>query len=143
MSEQESIPGRIGFALDMHKWNEDEIDCPIKSSDGKRTVHKHFMKCGVCGIRRHGAYAEHGAYHYFGYDQPGGHTSEFVPPCSTRPDPLIGIIDEVLICHECGHPLDHPLWKHENCGPRRVGRQDLFCRALKKEHVVRDSDYKP
>ncbi|MCC7522220.1 hypothetical protein IT407_00235 [Candidatus Uhrbacteria bacterium] len=93
----------------MHTWDQDEVDCPIKSNDGNDTVHKHFMRCSTCGIRRHGGYAEYSNYHYFEYSQPGGHQSEYIPPCSTPPDPSIGVVDEL----------------QEN------GKKSLFCRALK------------
>ncbi len=134
-----SFPGNSSFRLDMHDWTEDEQECPIKSSDGENRVHKHFMGCGKCGIRRHGAYAEHGAYHYFAYDQPHGRPSEFVPPCSPLPDPSIGVVDELKICTDCGHVLDHPWWRHEDCKTKGVAQIDLFCRALNKSDA-RDQD---
>lgn len=61
---------------DPHDWIEDEQECPVGKFD--KPPHKHAMKCGKCGARRFGAYAEPGAYHYFTYEPA---ETETMPEC--------------------------------------------------------------
>jgi len=83
----------------IHPWDEEEQDCPITSPDNK--THRHFMKCSRCGTRRHGAYAEQGAYHYFEHEHPDGRISGILPPCSILPEGHEQ--REVTCCGHCRH----------------------------------------
>ena len=83
----------------IHRWTEEERVCPVNFGK-KEGVHKHFMKCSVCGIRRHGAYAEQGCWHYFTYDQ-GETQDEVVPPCKEVPADMEAV--DVLVCGHCRH----------------------------------------
>ncbi|MFZ6015472.1 MAG: hypothetical protein ACOYUZ_03900 [Patescibacteria group bacterium] len=83
-----------------HDWSEDERECPVKGNGTKS--HKHFYRCKRCGIRRHGAFAEHGNYHYFCYDHPGGIKHELLPPCNGRAGEG-ALVRGVLICKQCQH----------------------------------------
>lgn len=93
------------FRLDdekIHQWQGEEADCHVRDSDGMAT-HKHHMRCIRCGARRYGAWAEHGAYHFFTYDHKGTSIRhETVPPCiGDLPEGYATIT--VTICSECYH----------------------------------------
>ncbi|MBI5654837.1 hypothetical protein HZC53_04270 [Candidatus Uhrbacteria bacterium] len=112
----------------IHDWALELQECPITgmNTDGSKKVHSHHYCCAACGIRRHGAFAEQGAYHYFVYDQwkvrfssPAlaeefkrriadtscdFFTHELLPPCAkTRQLPSGIEVYEIDICAECFH----------------------------------------
>ncbi len=123
----ESTFGSILFARDLHVWTEDVQPCPLDICKGDT----HGMKCAVCGIRRHGPFAEQGNYHYFMYDQRDGQTSEFIPPC-TAPLPEDVTIDEMEVCAVWDHPIDPATGKCvHGCG--RGTKKIRFCRSLKPQ----------
>ncbi|MEK7194634.1 MAG: hypothetical protein AAB660_03030 [Patescibacteria group bacterium] len=113
--------------VDMHEWGRMNRICPVRGSGEKS--HKHFMKCSRCGTRRYGAYAEHGNYHYFEYDQQGGvivvngkwrlchlpprFIHETIPPCSAFPPKDLGVLEQVEVCGKCGH-----LYENGQCPSR-------------------------
>lgn len=115
-----------GFGV--HDWSLELQECPITdmNADGSKRSHSHNMRCAACGIRRYGAYAEQGAYHYFTYDQrearfgdsaraeevkrsvaevpDGFFTHELLPPCiKTRELPSGIEVWEIEICADCFH----------------------------------------
>ncbi len=116
--------------LGVHDWSLELQECPITdmNEDGTKRVHSHHMRCAACGIRRHGAYAEQGAYHYFTYDHRESQfsnpamadermrkravspedffTHELLPPCTkTRQLPSGIEVWEIRICDDCFHYL--------------------------------------
>ncbi len=123
----ESTYANILFAYDSHRWGAEPKECPVC----KET---HFMTCTACGIRRYGAFAEQGAYHYFEYDQVDGDRHELIPPCSGAIiDPDIAVVDTVEVCDRCQHiikpaggicPYAHDREKH---GVRKIP----FLRSIK------------
>ncbi len=91
--------------IEIHNWTLDEEECPISKYSPYKESHKHFMKCGDCGVKRYGAYASPGSYHYFYYEHPNQilSTHEVIPPClKTGSMPEIAI-KQVFICNKCYH----------------------------------------
>ncbi len=102
----------------IHVWTSQLQRCPIWVMDasGSKVVHSHHMRCAWCGLARHGAYAEQGAYHYFTYDHPApriqtvadaertGFGHELLPPCGrTRKLPSGIVVLRVEVCARCTH----------------------------------------
>lgn len=114
--------------FDIHDWSQEPQVCPITdmNADGSKRSHSHHMRCAACGIRRYGAFAEQGAYHYFTFDQrearfstpalaeefkrrmaEASHdafTHELLPPCTKARALPSGIeVQEIEICARCFH----------------------------------------
>ncbi|KKW48085.1 MAG: hypothetical protein UY99_C0014G0015 [Parcubacteria group bacterium GW2011_GWA1_59_11] len=116
----------------IHRWTEEERVCPVTFGK-KEGAHKHFMKCSVCGIRRHGAYAEQGCWHYFAYDH-GATQSEVVPPCKEVPADM-EVVD-VHECSHCRHIIEEP---EKGCGSGcNAGQLTLKGLRLKKDFYPRE-----
>lgn len=100
----------------IHQWQDEEADCHARNRDGI-APHKHHMRCIRCGARRYGAWAEHGAYHFFTYDHKGTSIQhETMPPCVGDLPEGYAIIT-VTICGECHHFTENDVCRYGHNAP--------------------------